>query len=58
MRKHKKVKGSKAGQYPAGCTIGLDATDDYVYAAVINSSGALLVEDRMPTCELRCGFLR
>lgn len=51
MRKHNKRQTTKSGLYPGGCTIGLDVSDDYTYAAVVGKGGELLIEDRFPTRE-------
>jgi len=53
MKKHnsKKEQTAKPGVYPEGCTVGLDVSDEFTYAAVINKDGALLIEDRIKTRE-------
>jgi transposase len=51
MKKHNKRQTTESGVYPGGCTVGLDVSDDYTYAAVVNEGGELLLEDRFPTRE-------
>ncbi len=53
MKKHssRKQQTAKPGTYPEGCTVGLDVSDEYTYAAVVNSKGELLTEDRFRTRE-------
>lgn len=52
MRKHNnKRETAKSRLYPEGCTIGLDVSDDYTYAAVVGEGGELLREERFPTRE-------
>jgi transposase len=52
MKKHNnKGQTTRLCAYPAGCTVGLDVSDDYTYAAVVSESGELLIEDRFATRE-------
>ena len=51
MKKHNKRQTTKPDAYPEGCTIGLDVSDEYTYAAVVSENGELLIEDRFPTRE-------
>jgi transposase len=51
MRKHNRQWTAKSNWSPLGCTVGLDVSDDYTYAAVLNDSGEVLLEDRFPTRE-------
>jgi transposase len=51
MKKHNKGQTSGSGAYPEGCTVGLDVSDEYTYAAVVSENGELLIEDRFPTRE-------
>lgn len=47
----KNSRTAKAAGYPEGCTVGLDVSDDYTYAAVLNEHGELLIEERIRTRE-------
>src|ERR1700722_16682574 len=52
MKKHSnKGQTTRPSVYPEGCTVGLDVSDDYTYAAVVSESGELVVEDRFATRE-------
>ena len=51
MKKHNKRQTTKPDAYPEGCTVGLDVSDEYTYAAVVSENGELLIEDRFPTRE-------
>ena len=51
MKKSSKGKLVNSATYPNGSTIGLDVSDDYIYAAVIDGNGTLLIEDRIRTRE-------
>ncbi len=51
MKKHNKRQTTRALCLRKECTVGLDVSDDYTYAAVVSKSGDLLVEDRFPTRE-------
>jgi transposase len=53
MKKHisRKQQSATAGMYPEGCTVGLDVSDEFTYAAVIDQAGQLLAEDRIRTRE-------
>jgi transposase len=55
MKKGIKTEGQQdnktRGKYPEGCTVGLDIGDEYTHAAVLNSDGAMLMEERMRTRE-------
>ena len=54
MKKHNKMQTAKPGAYPEGCTIGLDVSDEYTYAAVVNKNGELLLEDGFRPGSRRC----
>ena len=42
MKKHNRERrNAKPGTYPEGCTVGLDVSDEYTYAAVVNREGEL-----------------
>ena len=52
MKKHYKMQSAKPCAYSEGYTVGLDVSDEYTYAAVVNEKGELLIEDRFPAREL------
>ena len=57
MKKNTSRKTGKAGNdkkfsaYPRGCTIGLDVSDEYTHAAVVNEAGELVGEEQLRTRE-------
>ena len=61
MKKSSKGKLVNSATYPNGSTIGLDVSDDYIYAAVIDGNGTLLISANWRTKRLpvpRAGFRR